>query len=131
MEPTTYLEVGEINPMLRIMKFAQEEIPEAPLPCLFFEFLDDRRNDLPSLDRIVGNLGVVQMFSRETLGFQEIDQVLQSFLGELGETGFDLCRGCLEIDQCGVGCMKREGYLQTTMCLRRCRLLRGEMMLAQ
>jgi hypothetical protein len=108
VERTTHLEIGEINPMLRIMKFTQEEIPEAPLPCLFFEFFDDRRNDLPSLDRIVGNLGMVQMFSRETLGLQEVDQVLQSFLGELGETGFDLCEGWLEVSQCGVGCRKRE-----------------------
>jgi len=43
----TYFKVGQGDAMLRIMNLAQEEIPEAELPGLRFEFFDDRDDCLP------------------------------------------------------------------------------------
>lgn len=76
--------------MLRVMQLAQEQVPQASRLGLAFQLFHDRRDDLPPLDGVVRDLRMVEVFGREALGLEEVDEVLKSLFGKAGEAGLDL-----------------------------------------
>ena len=78
----THFQVGQIHSMLRVMQLAQEQVPQTPRLGLFLQLFHDRRDDLPSLDRVVRDLMMVQVFGGKTFSLEEIDKVGEFVLGE-------------------------------------------------
>jgi hypothetical protein len=76
--------------MLRIVQLAQEQVPQASRLGLAFQLFHDRRDDLPPLDGIVRDLRMVEVFGRETLGLEKVDEILKGLFGKVGEPGLDL-----------------------------------------
>ena len=86
----TNLEVSQVHSVLRVMQLAQEQVPQTPRLGLFLQLFHDGGNDLPSLNRVVGDLVVVQVFGGKTFSLEEIDEVGELVFGERREPGFDL-----------------------------------------
>lgn len=76
--------------MLGIVQLAQEKVPQASRLGLAFQLFHDRRDDLPPLDGVVRDLRMIEVFGRETLGLEKVDEVLESLFGKAGEARLDL-----------------------------------------
>ena len=69
----TYLQVGQVDAVLRVVLFTQEQVPQAPCLCLLLEVLHDGDDSRPSfLERMFGDLGVVEVFGGKTFVLQRV-----------------------------------------------------------
>lgn len=62
-EPRTYLQVGQVGTVLRVVLFTQEQVPQTTGFCLFLEVLHDGHDGRPSfLEGMFGDLGMIEVF---------------------------------------------------------------------
>lgn len=75
------LEVGQVDPDVWVMRLAQEEVPQAELPCLALERLDHLRVVCPAPRGVRGHLGVEDSLGGHALLLHKDDELGKEVLG--------------------------------------------------
>lgn len=86
----TYLEVGQINADVGIMRLAKEEIPKTKFTGLGLEFDHDGNHGHPSLCWVSGDLRLVKTLGWDNFVLDKVDDFGESVLCEWRELVFNL-----------------------------------------